>query len=86
VTWPPAGGEQGGTGKRPWCAHQGQARIPADAWQAVHDLLAKDGYRVAVVQNPTLSLEDDVAVTRRSCPQGRLPVPGPRQVPRLVRG
>jgi pimeloyl-ACP methyl ester carboxylesterase len=31
----------------------------------VHDLLTKDGYRVAVVQNPTLSLEDDVAVTRR---------------------
>jgi hypothetical protein len=26
-------------------------------WQAVHDLLTKDGYRVAVVQNPTLSLE-----------------------------
>ena len=34
-------------------------------WQAVHDLLAKDGYRVAVVQNPTLSLEDDAVVTKR---------------------
>jgi len=34
-------------------------------WQAVHDLLTKDGYRVAVVQNPILSLEDDTAVTRR---------------------
>jgi pimeloyl-ACP methyl ester carboxylesterase len=25
----------------------------------------EDGYRVAIVQNPTLSLEDDDAVTRR---------------------
>jgi pimeloyl-ACP methyl ester carboxylesterase len=31
----------------------------------VHDLLTKDGYRVAIVQNPTLSLEDDAAATRR---------------------
>ena len=31
----------------------------------MHDLLTKDGYRVAIVQNPTLSLEDDAAVTRR---------------------
>ena len=31
----------------------------------MHDLLTKDGYRVAVMQNPTLSLEDDSAVTRR---------------------
>ena len=31
----------------------------------MHGLLTKDGYRVAVVQNPTLSLEDDAAVTRR---------------------
>ncbi|MDQ1714128.1 MAG: hypothetical protein QOC60_73 [Frankiaceae bacterium] len=34
-------------------------------WQQVHDLLTAEGYPVAVVQNPTLSLEDDVAVTRR---------------------
>jgi len=31
----------------------------------VHDALTADGYRVAVVQNPTLSLDDDAAVTRR---------------------
>lgn len=30
---------------------------------AVHDLLRADGYNVAVVQNPTLSLEGDVAAT-----------------------
>jgi pimeloyl-ACP methyl ester carboxylesterase len=39
--------------------------VDGSGWQAVHDLLTKDGYRVAVVQNPTLSLEDDVAVTGR---------------------
>jgi pimeloyl-ACP methyl ester carboxylesterase len=39
--------------------------VDGSGWQAVHDLLTKDGYRVAVVQNPTLSLEDDDAVTRR---------------------
>ena len=39
--------------------------VDGSGWQAVHDLLTKDGYRVAIVQNPTLSLEDDTAVTRR---------------------
>jgi pimeloyl-ACP methyl ester carboxylesterase len=39
--------------------------VDGSGWQGVHDLLSKDGYHVAVAQNPTLSLEDDVAVTRR---------------------
>jgi pimeloyl-ACP methyl ester carboxylesterase len=39
--------------------------VDGSGWQAVHDLLTKDGYRVAIVQNPTLSLADDNAVTRR---------------------
>jgi pimeloyl-ACP methyl ester carboxylesterase len=39
--------------------------VDGSGWQAVHDLLVKDGYRVAVVQNPTLSLEDDATMTRR---------------------
>jgi len=39
--------------------------VDGSGWQAVHDLLVKDGYRVAVVQHPTLSLEDDAAATRR---------------------
>jgi len=39
--------------------------VDGSGWQAVHDLLTQDGYRVAVAQNPTLSLEDDTAVTRR---------------------
>jgi pimeloyl-ACP methyl ester carboxylesterase len=39
--------------------------VDGSGWQGVHDALTADGYRVAVVQNPTLSLEDDAAVTRR---------------------
>jgi pimeloyl-ACP methyl ester carboxylesterase len=39
--------------------------VDGSGWQQVHDLLTADGFEVAVVQNPTLSLEDDVAVTRR---------------------
>jgi pimeloyl-ACP methyl ester carboxylesterase len=35
-------------------------------WQGVYNLLRKDGYSVSVVQNPTLSLADDVAVTKRA--------------------
>ena len=34
-------------------------------WRAVHDLLTADGYAVSVVQNPTVSLADDAAATRR---------------------
>lgn len=33
------------------------------SWQAVYDHLTADGYQVAVVQNPTLSLGGDVAAT-----------------------
>jgi pimeloyl-ACP methyl ester carboxylesterase len=39
--------------------------VDGSGWQGVHELLKKDGYTVAVVQNPTLSLEDDAAVTGR---------------------
>ena len=32
----------------------------------MYDLLRKDGYTVSIVQNPTISLADDVAVTKRT--------------------
>jgi pimeloyl-ACP methyl ester carboxylesterase len=35
--------------------------VDGSGWQPVHDLLRRDGYDVAVVQNPTLSLSGDVA-------------------------
>ncbi|MBC8024681.1 MAG: alpha/beta hydrolase [Steroidobacteraceae bacterium] len=40
--------------------------VDGSGWQKVHAQLKKDGYDVTVVQNPTLTLEDDVAVTRRA--------------------
>jgi pimeloyl-ACP methyl ester carboxylesterase len=34
-------------------------------WESVYTMLKKQGYNVAIVQNPTISLADDVAVTKR---------------------
>jgi pimeloyl-ACP methyl ester carboxylesterase len=41
------------------------AFVDGGHWEEVYKILKRDGYRVSVVQNPTISLEDDVAVTRR---------------------
>jgi pimeloyl-ACP methyl ester carboxylesterase len=38
--------------------------VDGSGWRAVYDLLTQDGYDVSVVQNPTQSLEGDVAATR----------------------
>ena len=40
--------------------------VDGSGWQGVYDTLKKDGYTVSIVQNPTISLADDVAVTRRT--------------------
>jgi pimeloyl-ACP methyl ester carboxylesterase len=40
--------------------------VDGSGWEGVYKTLKKDGYAVAVVQNPTISLADDVAVTRRA--------------------
>jgi pimeloyl-ACP methyl ester carboxylesterase len=40
--------------------------VDGSGWQGVYEVLRKDGYNVTVVQNPTTSLADDVAVTRRA--------------------
>ena len=37
--------------------------VDGSGWQGVYDHLTADGYRVAIVQNPTLSLAGDVAAT-----------------------
>src|SRR5438067_11119690 len=39
--------------------------VDGSGWEGVYSLLKKDGYNVAIVQNPTISLVDDVAVTKR---------------------
>ncbi|MBI3897607.1 MAG: alpha/beta hydrolase [Gammaproteobacteria bacterium] len=40
--------------------------VDGSGWEDVYRLLKKDGYNVAVVQNPTISLKDDVAVTKHT--------------------
>ena len=40
--------------------------VDGSGWQGVYEHLTKDGYSVGVVQNPTISLADDVAVTKRA--------------------
>ena len=40
--------------------------VDGSGWEGVYDLLTQDGYKVTVVQNPTITLADDVAVTRRA--------------------
>ena len=39
--------------------------VDGSGWEGVYKILKKDGYNVSIVQNPTISLEDDVAVTKR---------------------
>jgi len=40
--------------------------VDGSGWEDVYKILKKDDYAVSIVQNPTLSLADDVAVTRRT--------------------
>src|SRR5258707_915682 len=40
--------------------------VDGSGWEAVYNVLKKDGYTVTIVQNPTISLADDVAVTKRA--------------------
>ena len=39
--------------------------VDGSGWEGVYKTLRKDGYSVAIVQNPTISLADDVAATKR---------------------
>jgi len=40
--------------------------VDGSGWQRVYNTLKKQGYTVTIVQNPTISLADDVAVTKRA--------------------
>jgi pimeloyl-ACP methyl ester carboxylesterase len=48
--------------------------VDGSGWEEVYKILKKDGYNVSIVQNPTLSLADDVAVTKRVLATHRGPV------------
>jgi pimeloyl-ACP methyl ester carboxylesterase len=39
--------------------------VDGSGWEGVYKLLRQDGYRVSIVQHPTISLTDDVAATTR---------------------
>jgi pimeloyl-ACP methyl ester carboxylesterase len=48
--------------------------VDGSGWQGVHNVLTADGYEVLVVQNPTISLPEDVAVTKRAIAAAKNPV------------
>jgi pimeloyl-ACP methyl ester carboxylesterase len=39
--------------------------VDGSGWEGVYRILKNNGYEVSIVQNPTISLADDVAATRR---------------------
>ena len=48
--------------------------VDGSGWEGVYNILKEDGYSVGVVQNPTTSLADDVATTRRVIAEQKGPV------------
>jgi pimeloyl-ACP methyl ester carboxylesterase len=40
--------------------------VDGSGWEGVHKILKKDGHDITIVQNPTISLADDVVVTKRA--------------------
>jgi pimeloyl-ACP methyl ester carboxylesterase len=48
--------------------------VDGSGWQDVYRSLKKVGYEVTVVQNPTISLSDDVAFTKRAIAEQKNPV------------
>jgi pimeloyl-ACP methyl ester carboxylesterase len=50
------------------------AFVDGSGWQRTYEILTKNGYEVIVVQNPTISLAGDVAVTRRAIAAAKHPV------------
>jgi pimeloyl-ACP methyl ester carboxylesterase len=40
--------------------------VDGSGWEGVYKILKNDGFNVAIVQNPTISLADDMAVTKRA--------------------
>jgi pimeloyl-ACP methyl ester carboxylesterase len=48
--------------------------VDGSGWEGVYKILKKDGYAVSIVQNPTVSLADDVAATKRIIEEQNGPV------------
>src|SRR5437868_846231 len=47
--------------------------VDGSGWEDVYRILRKDGYDVSIVQNPTTSLADDVAATKRVLAEQKSP-------------
>ena len=50
------------------------AFVDASGWQAVYDILTNDGFEVLIVQNPTVTLDGDVAAAARAIARAKHPV------------
>ena len=61
-------------GKQPTVVLVHGGFVDGSGWEDVYKLLRKDGYKVNVVQNPTISLADDVATTKRAISAANGPV------------
>lgn len=48
--------------------------VDGSGWEGVYRILKNDGYRVSIVQNPTTTLVDDVAATKRVIAEQEGPV------------
>ena len=48
--------------------------VDGSGWEDVYRILRKDGYGVSIVQNPTTTLADDVAATKRAIAEHNGPV------------
>src|SRR5882672_10240235 len=48
--------------------------VDGSGWEGVYKILTRDGYTVSIVQNPTISLADDVAATKRIIAAQNAPV------------
>ena len=40
--------------------------VDGSGWQPIYKILTGEGFNVRIVQNPTVTLADDVAVTKRA--------------------
>jgi pimeloyl-ACP methyl ester carboxylesterase len=61
-------------GKQPTVVLVHGGFVDGSGWEAVYKLLRKEGYKVNVVQNPTISLADDAATTKRAISAANEPV------------
>lgn len=69
---PEAGGPLPGEGVSIVLVHG--AFVDGSGWKAVHGQLSRCGYEVLVVQNPTITLDGDVAATERVIAAAKHPV------------